>query len=249
MPSRTPTRRALLLGGTGALALAAGCVSNLESESDDEPETDGAGGDGTDGENGSDGDDESTTDTDTDTDADGTLEYDVQHFRHPETPAEPDASVLLERESTDDWLAERGLEADEAVDAFVADTDFADASLIALEADAPNHCYEMVLEDVAFAADEDADAGGGDGDGDGTADGTLELGASVRDESAENEMCAEARTAVGVLVRASVAGEPVAEFSARIVDDDGSEHGIGVDTASETDSGSAPDDEDDADDA
>ena len=271
MPPRTPTRRALLWGASGALALAAGCISDLESESDagtgtgtgpdsgdgstdaePEPDADGT-DDETDGEDVSDADDEEST-----TDGDGDLDYETVRFRYPETSTEPDAAVLRERDDAADWLDERGLE-DDAVDAFVAETDFADATLVALEADAPSHCYELVLEEVAFDADggtaesdvSDGDSPGDDGDetdddpndapsnadGDDAADGTLELEAEVRDEAAENEVCAQAWTTVGVLVRASVDGDPVAELSARIVDDDGTEHGIGVAAASETDSG------------
>lgn len=273
MPSRTPTRRALLCGASGALALAAGCISDLERESDPGSDTDAGADDGTnadpepngdadetgDGDDGGDGENESA-----DGDSDGSLDYDAVRFRHSETPTDPDAALLRDPDDADDWLAERGLEADDAVDAFVADTDFANATLVSLEADAPSHCYELVLEEVAFDADgagetaestDDDDDGGddpnetvsdgeGEGEGagdDGIADGTLELEAEVRDTAADNEVCAQALTTVGVLVRASVDSEPVAELSAQLVDDDGSEHGLGVGTASETDSESSDD--------
>ena len=262
MPSRTPTRRALLWGA-GALAVAAGCLSDPQSESD--PGSDAGADDETDGEpepdsdadGGDDGEDESAAEST----ADGSLDYDTHRFRHSETPTDPDAAVMRGREDTDDWLAERGLADRDSLDAFVADTDFADAALVALEADAPSHCYELVLEEVAFdagadetsgSADSDGDRGDddpnesvSDGDGDGTdaADGTLELEAEVRDTAAENEVCAQALTTVGVLVRASVDSEPVAELSARIVDEDGSEHGIDVAAASESDSADSETDE------
>lgn len=267
MPLRTPSRRALLLGGAGALALSAGCISDLESESESPSDTDDD-SDADDASNGTDGEEDESTDGTTGETDDG-LEYETRSYRRPETPTEPTVTLLGDRDEAENWLADRGLEDDAAGESetddqegededdepdaefddtvtlseFVVDTLFEDASLIALEANAPTLCYELVLEDIAFEPDD-----GNDGDETETesehrdhAAGTLELEAAVRDESDDNEVCGQAMTTVGLLVRASVSGAPVGAVSVRLVDDDGSEHELHGATASRTDESDAAD--------
>lgn len=239
MAAPTSHRRAFLRGSAGALALFAGCIADPDDGSDpgsgssssSDPNADGTDeadanessddGNSTDGttENG-DGTD-STADETGDDGADD-LSYETSRYHYPESSTDPDATLLVDRDDATDWLADRDLEED-SLGAFVDDTPFADATLIALEAAAPNACYELVLEEIDVP-----DSMGDDGDGTTAESGgeSLELEARVRDESDETEVCAQALTTVGVLVRAAVDAEPVTEISAVIVDDSGDEHEV-----------------------
>ncbi|RKD97313.1 hypothetical protein [Halopiger aswanensis] len=228
-PTSRPTcsRRALLLGTSGALALSAGCIQNLDDGSDADPGSDsGNSDDESDGGNESGDGNESEDESGTDGSDDNSFEYETHSYQYPETPTQPDAALFVTQDGAEGWLADRGLEEDPVAE-FVADTTFENSVLVPLEADAPSHCYEMVLESIDVI----------DGDG----DDVLDLEAAVRDVSEETEYCAQAKTTVGLLVRATFESVPVTEISVRIVDDDGNEHGIGAghDTATETESDTA----------
>ncbi|AEH37715.1 hypothetical protein [Halopiger xanaduensis] len=227
----TLSRRAVLLGGAGTLALSAGCIQDSNDSNDDanpaDPDSGSSGSDNeSDGGNESDGENESEDDSGTDGSDDNSFEYETHLYQYPDTPTEPDASLFVTQDGAENWLANRELEEDPVAE-FVADTTFDDSVLVPLEADAPSHCYEMVLESIDVI----------DGDG----DDVLEIEAAVRDVSGETEYCAQAKTTVGLLVRATFESAPVTEISVRIVDDDGNEHGIGAghDTATGTESDTA----------
>ncbi|GAB3664325.1 hypothetical protein [Halopiger thermotolerans] len=230
------SRRAVLLGTSGALALSAGCIQDLDdstpgSGSDDSGGNESNGGnesdDGNESDTGNESDDESGANGSDGSDgSDGTgepLEHETHSYQYPETPTEPDASLFVTQDRAEDWLADRGLEEDPVAE-FVADTTFNDSVLVPLEADAPTHCYEMVLESIGLTETEDS------------AD-VLDLEAAVRDVSEETEYCAQAKTTVGLLVRATFESEPVTEMSVRIVDENGREYGIGAASDSASASG------------
>lgn len=212
----TRHRRTFILGSAGALALFAGCLADPEERS------------------AADSDSSASRNADrTDETGDDDLSYETSRYQFPESSTDPDATLLVDRDDATDWLADRDLEGD-SLGAFVDETAFADATLIALEAAAPNACYELVLaeigvperantaEDEATGDDEATDESNGESD-DGE---SLTLEATVRDESDETEVCTQALTTVGLLVRATVDAEPVTELSARVVDEEGDDHEI-----------------------
>lgn len=230
-------RRTFLRGSVGAIALFAGCLADPDDGSDpgagtdDSADSDGSGGSDENESSGGDTDSETdatdSADNDTDESTGDAVTYETTRYHYPDSSTEPDAMLLADQDDATDWLADRTLEDDE-VGAFVDETPFADATLIALEAAAPNACYEMGLEAIGVpdgtAAGEEGTTDGGESDD----SHQLELEATVRDESDETEACAQALTTVGVLVRAAVDAEPVTDVSAVIVDERGDEHEIGA---------------------
>lgn len=210
------SRRSLLCGTAGLLALTAGCIAdNLGGPSGaDDNETE---------------DDDETDDTEADaeeTEDDETKETETRAFRHGEPATEPNAALFLEREDAEEWLEERRIDdSEDAVAEFVDETSFEESSLTALEAGAPNLCYELLLESATVE------------------DGRLDLEAVVSDEESDEMGCAQQETTVGVLVCASDGGEPVTDVSATVVDREGSEHEFELDPDSDsnTDEGSGSD--------
>ncbi|WP_247000316.1 hypothetical protein [Halosolutus gelatinilyticus] len=207
-PSRR-SRRDVLCATTGVLALTAGCLAENDPQASDDTDNGSKDGDGQ-SESGDGGDGESEDGSESEFDA-----YETQQFSSPDVPTEPDVAMHLDREDAEAWLAERDLD-EESLTEFVTETSFDESMLVALEADAPTPCYALVLDGIALE------------------DETLTIDAAVRDESADDEMCAQQETTVGLLVRATPPGGPVNELSATIVDRNGTEHGfgVGVDSAS-----------------
>ncbi|SFB94456.1 hypothetical protein SAMN05444422_103176 [Halobiforma haloterrestris] len=229
----TRSRRALLAGGTGLIALAAGClgdefggVSDPSGDDGTDDEGDGNESDSNESGNETDGDENDENDgNETGGEGDG-FSYETYAYQHPQPPSSPEAWLFLEEDDADDWLEEResaGGSSDALAD-FVADTPFDDGLLVALEAGGSDLCHEMVLDAIDLEDEEQ------EGD-----DERLAVDASVDDGQDEAQACAEQITAVGLLVRVTFEDDPVTELSATIVDQDGQEHGfgIGVDSASE----------------
>ncbi|WP_152421072.1 hypothetical protein [Natronolimnohabitans innermongolicus] len=149
--------------------------------------------------------------------ADGSFDVtetiDAAQFEYGTVPTEPDGALLSAADRTLEWLGDRDLD-DEYAD-FVDATDFESADVVALEADAPTRCYELVLEAASL-----------DGRG------ALDLEAAVSDESTEDELCGEAEQTVGLLVRTPVASDSV---SATLTDRDGDDHSIELSADDATD--------------
>ncbi|GAB7017630.1 hypothetical protein JCM18750_04910 [Halostagnicola bangensis] len=202
------------------VALTAGCLDNggLASSPDSTAENENGSNDGEDDSN--DGDNGTEDDQD-----DDPLEYEPVGFRHPDRPETPEVDLLRTEADAEDWAEERGLEADEDVSAFIAETDFDGSRVLSLEGGATDLCYEMVLETVELD------------------DETVTVRGYVTDEETDGEMCAEQITAVGALVRATVDGEQPSSFSVTITDADGREYGTGIATGSASDEGSETSDE------
>ncbi|WP_187433067.1 hypothetical protein [Natronococcus pandeyae] len=224
------SRRGLLCGTAGLLALTAGCVADDLGGSSSSADTD-------DGDNATDdtGSDDGGSD-DGATDGDETEETEVQAFRYDESAAEPNAALFFEREHAEEWLEERriGGDSEDAVSEFVDETPFQECPLAAVEAGAPNLCYELIVESVTVE------------------DGTLDLEAVVSDEASDEMGCAQQETTVGALVRASDDGEPVDDVSVTVVDREGTEHELARDSDSDGDEGSesdSPSDNEEADDS
>ncbi|MDG5818991.1 hypothetical protein [Natronococcus sp. A-GB7] len=214
------SRRELLTGTAGAIALLAGCIGDDPSGADDGTNDDGTADDGTstndddrededdadDGENDdTEADDGKETDDDEngDGDEDGSPSIEDAAFTTTEPRSEPAAVLLTNREDADAWLAERDVDEDAA--AFLEETAFDEASLVALEARGPNLCYELGLEAAELEA------------------GAIRLEA-VADDGDDVGGCAQQEVTMGRLVRVSEGGDPVDEGSVTIVDHDGDIH-------------------------
>ncbi|WP_408958779.1 hypothetical protein [Natrinema sp. 74] len=219
------SRRSLLCGTASMIALSAGCLADdtNSAANGDSGNGDGGNGDG----NQTDG-NQSLNENAVDDDLpDGLASYDTQSFHHSEQSSSPDAALLLEAGDANEWLSERSLQS-EPLAGFVDETDFETSVIVALEAGAPNPCYELVLDEI------DIDDGDESEDDD-----ELVLDAAVRDTSGANEVCTGQIVTAGRLVRATFDSERLTRVSASIVDSDGQEHGIGI--ASESASASAGD--------
>jgi hypothetical protein len=244
----TNRSRRELLCATGALALAAGCIADDfggssesdegpeedgDSEEDDEPgsnestdngSTDNGSTDNGSTDNGS-TDNGSTDNGSTDDEAEDSVE--TRSFRHTGPTPEPTGVLFPDAERAAEWLEERRIDSEgegESVVEFVDETVFERAALVALEASAPNLCYELDLESATVE------------------DGRLELEAVVTDESDDEMGCAQQETTVGYLIRASAGGEPIREASATVVDRDGAAHDLEIDAENERDGDGAGDD-------
>ncbi|QSW98687.1 hypothetical protein [Haloterrigena alkaliphila] len=230
------SRRTVLCGTAGLVALTAGCLDQMgtsgNGENDDgngdSPSDDGPGSAGSDGES-DDGTGSSSLET-----------YDATAFTRNK-PVDPAGTLFVDADRADSWLAERGLDEEEYLE-FVADTVFDDSVLLALEAEAPQLNYELALETVAVDAPTEE---GRDGDGD--HEGTLTIEAAVTetsDDEGSSDVGGTQMISVGQLVRATFDGEPLTEASVTIVGHDGTSHefGMAVDSSSE----SAPEPDEDA---
>ncbi|WP_394742548.1 hypothetical protein [Natronococcus roseus] len=213
------SRRELLTGTAGGIALLAGCIGDDPSDADDGTNDDGT----TDGETSTDDDRESEDGADDDEnedtgaddgeetdddgggdgDEDGSPSIEDAAFTTTEPRSEPAATLLADREDADAWLAERDV--DEEAETFLEETAFDEASLVALEARGPNLCYELGLESAALEA------------------GAIRLEA-VADDGDDADSCAQQEVTVGRLVRISDGSDPVGEGSATIVDRSGDAH-------------------------
>ena len=212
------SRRRILCGAAGLVALSAGCLDETGGTDDDSSGSDESNGTGDD----TDDDEPGSGETDGDEDGNRTAleEFeDVEHvsFSHTDVPTDPDAALFTSGGRATDWLEERDLE-DGSLTEFVDVTDFEASVVVTLEADAPNLCYEMVLEKATVEDD------------------SLELEAAIRDDSEDNMGCAQQETTVGHLVRAPISGSPNA--SVTLMDRDGEPYstGLAADSAGESDS-------------
>lgn len=215
------SRRRLLTGTAGTIALLAGCIGDDPSDANDGTDDDGTEDDGTptddnrESENGADdsenedteADDGEETDDDGDGngngDEDGSPSIEDAAFTTTQPRSEPAATLLTDRDDADAWLEDRAV--DEEAAAFLEETAFDEASLVALEARGPNLCYGLVLETAALEA------------------GAIRLEA-LADDGDDAGGCAQQEVTVGRLVRVSEGGEPVDEGSVTIVDHDGDAH-------------------------
>ncbi|ELY74661.1 hypothetical protein C488_11524 [Natrinema pellirubrum DSM 15624] len=200
--------------------------------------------------------------------------YETQNYQFSTDTETETSSVDLVRDADDatEWLETRTLSDTDPLTGFVDDTDFETSVLVSLESEAPNPCYELVLEsiDVQPIEDDETDEGnetddgsetdgddepsssstGGDGetdsDGtDGSADKELVLEAGVRDTADENEACTPVITTVGRLVRVTFESEPLTALSATVVDHEGNTSGalMRSDSASASESTSVESDD------
>ena len=206
------SRRAVLASATGLAVFAAGCLSDEEPTLADEESESNDGG----------GEDDEDVDAEESDDATTLETYETAFATHPELPAEPDARLHTDREDAVDWLADRRLDTDEAADELIDETPFEESVLVSIEASARNLCYELVLDEI------DVD------------DGTLDIDASVIDESTPEQACAQQVTAVSLLASVTPADGVIDELSATVVDQDGTEHSVGADTE-RSESGSSDD--------
>jgi hypothetical protein len=202
------SRRALLCGATAALALAAGCIAD-----------DGADASGSR--------DDETGDDDAENEENESLAE--RTFQHSIPTAEPTAALLLDAYDAEAWLNGRPID-DEAIIEFVEETSFETASVTAVEASAPNLCFEPVLDGAAVEDD------------------TLEAEFRVSDDAGADEACAQQATTVGTLIRGSVDGEPIDEASVTVVDREERTQTLDLDAADTGDlEGEGGDDVDDTD--
>ena len=221
-----PSRRAILGATSGLLALSAGCIADeapaLEGDDDGTNDEGGSGSDGdTEDEEKTDSEDDDDEDDETDVAKD--VDYETQSVTHTDVPTDPEVDLLLDSVDAEDWLTVRGLGDEDTLDEFASETSFEESVLVALEAEARNLCYEMVLDEL------DVD------------DSSIELSAAVIDESTPETSCGQQVTGVGKLVRVFPTDGSISELSATITDQDGVEHGYGMGIAEETDEGAESD--------
>ncbi|SFS56181.1 hypothetical protein [Halostagnicola kamekurae] len=209
------SRRHLLAGGAGLIALTAGCLDSSglaaspgPGDADNETSDDEADNDDSEAESSDDSDDKGDDD----------LESTTTAFQHGDRPEDPTIDLLTSEDQADRWVSDRSI--GDAVSEFVDETDFEEAGVIALEAGANTTCYELAVESV------------------GLEDETVTVHAEVT-ETDENQMCAQQLTAVGAFVRASIGGEQPDSISTTIVDADGNEYGRGASVSSNSASASA----------
>lgn len=223
------SRRTILCGAAGLVALTAGCLDEMNASGN--------------GENG-DGEPEGATsdgDPDDGTGPSSVETYDTVSYTRNEA-VDPAGELFVDATGVDSWLADRGLEAERYTD-FVDDIAFDDSILLALEAEAPQLNYELELESVMVVAltGEEVD----EGDGEEDHEGTLNVEAVVT-EMSDDESGGVGGTqmiSVGQLVRVTFDGEPPSEASVTIVDHDGDSHGFGVAVESASESASEPDED------
>lgn len=221
------SRRTILCGAAGLVALSAGCLDEAGVSDDDENGLDDP--NGTDNENGTgdpgaggNGDEDDTSNASSDGDGESEA-IDTVSFSSAAGPSsEPDAALFVSSTRATDWLDGRGLD-DERLTEFVDETDFERSVIVALAADAPNACYELTLEERTLE-DEETDA-------------DLGLEAAVSDESAGEMGCAQVVTLVGQLVRAPIADGPT--VSVTIIDRHGAEYERGMAADSDSESATA----------
>lgn len=227
------SRRTILCGAAGLVALTAGCLDEMNAsgngENDDDGEPEGATSDG---------------DPDGGTGTSGVETYDAVSYTRNEA-VDPTGELFADATGVDSWLAERGLDGEQYVD-FVDDTLFDDSILLALEAEAPQLNYELDLETVAV--DVPADGGGDDEPEDGEEDheATLAIRAVVSEMTDGEGSAGVGGTqmiSVGKLVRVTFDGEPVTEAAASIVDHHGDSHGFSMTVESASESASEPDED------
>ncbi len=209
-----PSRRGLLCGTASIMALSAGCIaddfgttSNGYGGGDGNRNSDGDGGNETDG----------TDESPENGAGDDLSDWETQPFQYPQQSEFRNAALFLDRSDADHWLAEREPQP-EAVTEFTDETDFETSVIVALEADVPDSCHELVVDEI------DID----EGDANTEDDDALSIDAAVRDTSDEMGACIEQLVTVGRLVRATFEPEPLTRVSATIVDQNGREHGIGI---------------------
>lgn len=218
------SRRHLLAGGAGLIALTAGCLDSSGLAASPGPGDDAENETSDDEADNDDGDAESSDDSEDEGDdsnggPDDGLESTTTAFQHGDRPEDPAVDLLTSEDRADRWVSDRSI--GDAVSEFVDETDFEEAGVIALEAGANTTCYELAVESV------------------GLEDETVTVRAEVTETDGENQLCAQQLTAVGALVRASVDGEQPDSISVTIVDADGDEHGRGISVSSDSASASA----------
>ncbi|SIR88795.1 hypothetical protein [Natronorubrum thiooxidans] len=226
----SPSRRTLLCGTAGLFVLSAGCLDAADVDAsapeNDADDTTASSADGSNapsepdagGANGSDPEQTASETTDGD---------DTVPFRHADAPTAPDARLFGSIDRAEQWLEERPIRDDQPLE-FVADTDFENSALLALEADAPRLDYELVLESVTLEHD----------------DGEPRLVVEASVSETAGDVGATQLGTVGRLIRATADGEPVTSATVTIVDSSGRKHRskLTVDPASESASGSERDD-------
>lgn len=212
------SRRTVLYGTASLLALSAGCLDEMNSGSNDDGTDNDAGGDD-DSASGSDGGNENDDDADggdddpsaDDSESEDSLES--VSFAHSDPPSEPAAAILETTDELDDWLEDRQLEDGDVAD-LVDGIDFDASVLTAIEAQGPNLCYTMTLEEKSLDEDDDSE---------------LVLEATVESEEEDDVACGQQVIGVGHLVSASVDGEPIASASVAITDGDGDDYELDPD--------------------
>ncbi|KDE59462.1 hypothetical protein EL22_21665 [Halostagnicola sp. A56] len=216
------SRRHLLAGGAGLIALTAGCLDSSGLAASPGPGNDAdneTSDDGTDTDDGGDTESSDAEGDDSNGEPDDGLESTTTTFQHGDRPEDPTVDLLTSEDQADRWVSDRSI--GDAVSEFVDETDFEEAGVIALEAGANTACYELAVESV------------------GLEDETVTVHAEVTQTGDENQLCAQQLTAVGALVRASIDGEQPDSISVTIVDVDGDEHGRGISVSSGSASASA----------
>ncbi|WMT08621.1 hypothetical protein NP511_03065 [Natrinema thermotolerans] len=250
-----PSRRTLLSSTAGLLALSAGCIADGTDDSpDDNDESDDPSEDDPGSDDGSEDLPEEVTG------------YETQNYQFSTDTETSSVDLVRDADDATEWLETRTLSNVDPLASFVDDTDFETSILVSLESEAPNPCYELVLEsidvqpieddetDEEYETDGDGDPSGsstgGDGetdsDGtDGSADKELVLEAGVRDTADENEACTPVITTVGRLVRVTFESEPLTALSATVVDHEGNTSGASMrsDSASASESTSVESDD------
>ncbi len=240
-----PSRRTLLSSTAGLLALSAGCIADGTDESPDE---DDEGADPTEDDPGSD--DDGTEDLPGEV-----TDYETQAYQYPTESETTTVDLVREADDATEWLETRALSDADPLADFVDDTDFETSILVSLESEAPNPCYDLVLESIDVRPIEDGETDDGnetdegsktddgsetegddasaDGETDtdapgGSADEELVLEATVRDTADENEACTPVITTVGRLVRVTFETEPLTALSATVVDHEGNTSGASM---------------------
>ncbi|ELZ16529.1 hypothetical protein C477_15895 [Haloterrigena salina JCM 13891] len=205
------SRRAILCGAAGLIALSAGCLDEANVSDD---------ADGTDDVDPDESEPEPAA-SDAPSEDDGLEASDAVSFDHNQ-PREADATLLTGADRARGWLADRGLDG-ERYSAFVDETTFDDSVLLGLEATGRSLDYELALETVTVENDGDP---------------TLVVEAAVRGESDEESgrLSGQQLIGVGQLVRATFDGELATDASVTIVDGDGEsiQKTLAVDSASES---------------
>jgi len=186
------TRRTIIgATGLGLSGVLAGCLGDdLEDDDDDDDDTDPGGNDTDD-----DADDAGNeTDDDTDTDDDESApEWDgsiletetAAYDPHDEPQAEFEHFTALEDVESYLDLDARSGDEHEALESLLEGTDFASDTLVALEAQGQNGCYELEVRSVEES------------------DGSLEIQAQAAEDADDAEACTQAIVHRGKLLRVS----------------------------------------------
>ncbi|MFC3959581.1 hypothetical protein [Halovivax cerinus] len=212
---RSLSRRELLGGTTALVAVSAGCLNDGGAIGDggdaDSPAAGGSDGGG------------ASADSLSSIDASEGIEFaGFVQYSHPQPPDDADASLFTDADDARSWIESSPIQPESPAGTTLTETDYETERALVIEAFSPDGCHELAVDDVSLD------------------DGTISVSAHVMKPDDAGDVCTQAITAVGCVVRVTTTGDPPNDASISVRLSDGSSVGMGMatDSASEVDEGS-----------